>query len=440
MEYRKFEKHISNVLNAEEAHLDIDSLIRDIHLKVERKGRIPVFWLIWTGLLLFSGLAVMVYFSELSAVEPGYKMTINAQPTDCKDGIAASSIVKQLSDKVEKIPEIKQPNKVIVYNAEAKKTINFKKDAQSVSMPIITKPSVFADADAVEVVNHNNNEFTSNIEKTSPLKAIRYNVLSSMNPGKIQINTEKVICPSFSRKGRMYLELAAEAGMFLPLKKLENNASEEGSVYQLRYRNEKTLEGLNAGLYLHLRKENSPVYIKSGISWSRLTERMPLQYSYSRKDTTRGIISITVSQTGDTVTTIYGDIVTERKLSGNKTRHYSLSLWDLPLAVGAEKRFGQWSLGVEAGIMLNLTMKTVGNILATDTSFAAINLSSADFKNTVGVSYFGGVLLGRDFNRAGRIYLAARMRYIPDPFSSDSNPIRQSYNFFGLNLGYLHTF
>ena len=37
---------------------------------------------------------------------------------------------------------------------------------------------------------------------------------------------------------------------------------------------------------------------------------MNLEYSYIKRDTTQGIISITVSQTGDTITTIYGDIIT----------------------------------------------------------------------------------------------------------------------------------
>ena len=80
---------------------------------------------------------------------------------------------------------------------------------------------------------------------------------------------------------------------------------------------------------------------------------MPLTYSYTRKDTTQGIISVTVSQTGDTITYIYGDIIQERKISGNKTKYYSISLLDLPMAIGAEKRFGSWFAGVEAGLSLN---------------------------------------------------------------------------------------
>jgi len=167
---------------------------------------------------------------------------------------------------------------------------------------------------------------------------------------------------------------------------------------------------------------------------------MPLSYSYSRKDTTQGIISVTVSQTGDTITYIYGDIIQDRKISGNKTRHYSISMLDIPISAGVEKRYGRWSAGVEGGLVFNVSMKSSGSILASDTSFVNLDISSNHFKSSLGLSYFGGIHIGRDFHKAGRLFLAARARYIPESFSSDQNRIRQTYHFIGLNLGYVYTF
>ena len=167
---------------------------------------------------------------------------------------------------------------------------------------------------------------------------------------------------------------------------------------------------------------------------------MDLKYAYTRKDTTQGVISITVSQTGDTITTIYGDIITDRKISGNKVRHYSFSMIDMPVALGVEKEFGSWTAGLEAGAVFNLSLRTSGTILASDTSFVAADLPSANFRQSLGVSYFAGVTLGKDIFRAGRLYLAARARFIPDAFSGDQNRIKQSYNFFGINAGYIYTF
>jgi hypothetical protein len=56
------------------------------------------------------------------------------------------------------------------------------------------------------------------------------------------------------------------------------------------------------------------------------------------------------------------------------------------------------------------------------------------------MSYTGGVFLSRDFNKLGRIMVSLRGRYIPEPFSSPQNRIRQSYHFLGLNVGYVYTF
>jgi hypothetical protein len=167
---------------------------------------------------------------------------------------------------------------------------------------------------------------------------------------------------------------------------------------------------------------------------------MPLDYAYTKRDTTRGIISITQSQSGDTVTVIYGDIIHENKISGRKTSHHHFTLIDVPVSLGFEKSFGSWSAGIEGGIVLNLAMKASGQILASDTSFTAIDQPIEAYKSRLGLSYFGGLFITRSIDRVGKFYIALRGRYMPNSFSSEFNRIRQSYHILGLNAGYVYSF
>ena len=250
----------------------------------------------------------------------------------------------------------------------------------------------------------------------------------------------KINCPTFGNSRRISIALVPEVGVFLPMKQLTNTSPENNTVFGLREKDEISLEGLSAGLFAQVRMENIPIYVKVGASMSRLTEQMRLNYAYTRQDTSRGIISITQSQTGDTITAIYGDIITERKFSGNKTRHYTLSLADLHVGIGTEKRMGNWFAGIEGGAILNVSLSSSGSILATDTSFVGLDLVPNQFKGSIGWSYYGALTFGRDFSEHSRAYLSLQARMNPSSFSTDAGMTRQSYDFVGLNIGYVHSF
>lgn len=444
MEYNTFEQHISGSLRSEEVTLDIQGLIDDIHGK-KKKRRTGFIWL-WAvlGMVLLGSGTILVS-----------KMVNKDIPSQ----LASEELM--VNNAVTNISEVKPENNILNNSPIANNNhIPTKKNIKVSSEWMVTdsdhisvdkdmaSTSVLDENMAVEKLENSMNIYETNLSEMAQRKINLTAALENKNILSIQaienkppfIGRDKIVCPTFSNNGKLYLEIIPELGAFLPIKNLENSSVEPNNVFTKRNTDEKSLEGLNAGLYLRLSKEKSPFYIKAGLSWSRLSEKMPLTYSYTRKDTTQGIISVTVSQTGDTITYIYGDIIQERKISGNKTKHYSISMLDLPMAVGAEKRFGSWFAGIEAGLYLNLSMKSTGNLLASDTSFVSIDTPVEYFKRSIGLSYFGGIHVGKEFKNAGRIFLAARARFIPESFSTDQNRIRQTYQFAGLNLGYVYTF
>ena len=287
--------------------------------------------------------------------------------------------------------------------------------------------------DHVNVPDHPGS-VTSMIYPQIKLLPIKYQLFQNVLPD-FAMDARKDECPVFGKPSPFRLELIPEVGGFLPIKQLMNRSGEINEVYSLRDQGERTLEGLQAGLYGRITHRDIPVYLQTGILYSRISEKMDLAYSYVRSDTTRGVISVTVSQMGDTITTIYGDIVTETQVNGRTIRHHFHRFLDLPLMLGYQHRGRYVDIGIEAGALINVFMRSSGYILDTPESFVNLNEQSP-FKSRLGVSYVAGVNVSKPVG-IGSVYLALRYRHIPDNITVEQASIQQTYRQVGLNLGYI---
>lgn len=474
MEYKKFENHMADVLRHDQAEIDIDAFILDLH-KPKKHRRYPVWWWV-SSIMLTAIVGGAIYLSEGEAPQAN-KYVHNSNKTNASDDIYTKSTVttgqsaistNDISNQLNNIPNPQSVTDTkshqIVSRISSESHINGTRKSKKNVIPsysntsqpnskkskgfenFITVPNADTRNPNSQIGSIPDGQTTLNLQNTlaskglvniSPLAFSPEN-LSSSFLGKIK--SGNVICPTFQKKGKFALDIIPEIGYFRPLKRLEYDGNEPNNIYDLRNQYESTLEGLNAGLYARVSNDKFPLFFQIGTSFSRMTEKMPLDYSYTKRDTTRGIISITQSQSGDTVTVIYGDIIHENKISGRKISHHHFTMVDVPVSLGFEKSFGQWSAGVEGGISINLALRASGQILASDTSFTAIDQPVEAYKNRLGLNYFGGLFVSRSFDRAGKFYLSVRGRYIPDSFSSDYNRIRQSYHILGLNVGYLYSF
>ena len=246
----------------------------------------------------------------------------------------------------------------------------------------------------------------------------------------------KINCPSFNQ-AHWRLALVPEIGYFAPNKTLESKRSDASQGFEERQKYEETLEGINLGLYTMLVRDKLPFYLKAGILYSRITERTDLEYNYTLPDTTIGIISQTVSANGDSITTIMGPIISEKTFTGKNRQHSYIHLFDLPVSVGYNTYLGGFDVGLEVGVKFNLMTKANGNLLISQSEYT--NLAFHEYyKKRIGLSYFGGVMIGRNFGRFGDFYLAPRFTYYPNDFSNSINAISQKYVTMGVNVGYVY--
>ena len=246
----------------------------------------------------------------------------------------------------------------------------------------------------------------------------------------------KINCPSFENPS-WHMALIPEIGIFLPKKTLSQNSFEESADFLQRLESESTLEGIELGLYGMLVRDNLPFYLKAGLSYSRISERMNLEYEYIEKDTMLGIISTTVSGNGDTITHIYGDIVSETTFKGSNRQHHYIHLFDVPVSIGYTTYIAGLDVGIEGGIKVNFMTRATGNLLTSATEYTNLSLNRL-FKNRIGISYFGGLMLGRNFGRFGDIYIAPRFNYYPNEFNNQNNNVSQKYFTIGLNAGVVY--
>lgn len=458
MDYKAFEKRIAEQLGNNEEPLDTEAFIAQLHKDKKRRNR----WWLWFLIFLSSGSAgygIYMLYTGNHTTDNNFSKISNQ---DSNTSIVA-----------------KDNHASLPIKTEAETNLSYALSAGNTSQDYTSSQRILLPENPVKTAFIRNNTFmtqNNNVQKPNPIqdKAQNHtNEVSKENDGQrtpentfetstsyatgilpllptvihnfnsdyqFNLSGDNILCPDFSSGSKFIFEIIPEAGVFLPIKSIKSLQAEPLGFLGKRQHEEQSLEGLNLGLYGKLSHSKSPLFLKAGISWSKLTERMRLDYAYTQRDTSKGIISITYSQTGDTITTIIGDIITEKKLSGSKTRHYSFKMWDFPVVFGYEKNWNRWFAGGEIGAVFNASVLSEGHILNSDTSFINLIQPVAQFKTRLDISYTCGIYLGYNLNNHGRIYLNGRMRWIPDDWNNTTSLFSQQYTFAGIYAGYGYTF
>jgi len=451
MNYSEFERQLRVKLNNDQQALDTDALILAIHGNKEKSR--PLFW-VWFGVVLFLLSSAIILFTLLddekiaSAIPTPKIKEVNSTLSNLEHNELNSEKSDVISSNFESIPHNDDNHQSTIFkprNDAPHADINSSyKKTKSKSLLENNYSEVQSSNQETRGLSNEESQWVPSVAKQNELIQLaklpnNFSTLNSIYTPSLSIFRKKVECPDFSRKKLFYFELIPEIGLFKPLKTLSQNSAEPSQLFDLRNENEKSLEGLQAALYGIIGLNKLPFYIKTGVSYSRISEKMNLAYEYTRLDTTQGIISITRSQTGDTLTVIYGDIITESNISGNQVRHHYFHMLDIPINLGylypiAEK----WTLTAEVGLQFNFYMKSSGNILVTPITF---DEASRDYyRPSVGLGYNASLGVRRSITDRTDLNLNARWVSFPNSFSHDANPVIQSYNMLGLHAAWIIKF
>lgn len=433
MNLQNFENVVRSGLRNQEVPLDTDKLITNLFSPQKPARRIAFFWWFTGMITILSGIGIFLFIKgqgngqlmekscdKIVVEEAKIKRAAFSTP-----GIVDSERDNQLisSDRNQKekfatltsehIHNNSKINKKNLHNSVAGQVGESTKEIITASLTNETFPNQIIET----------SEKISSLSIKSPVSLEK-----PKRPGR-----KKVECPTFSNKKKISMFVQPEFGMSIPQKTLTENIPDNSEATAYRKSHEKTLEGIHAGLVAGCFIGSTPLYVYTGLGYSRLTEKLDLTYQYTRLDTTFGIISITQSQTGDTVTVVYGDIVTESTISGQKIKHHQFQSFDIPLCVGYQFALGQkWNANIEGGILFNISLKATGQILQ----------SLHDFKPVIKNEYHSSLGLGYRLG-AGIEYLAfpslgiglqARVQGYGKSFSNMNAGFQQKYIIPGGNL------
>lgn len=500
MKYLDFEKHIKNELQNSEENVQMDALLNSLNLGKEKtKSKGFAFWMLLPFLLLAISIAAWRYLDTQSMEQTGSLLSMSASnsteiedaaledkierinsngsaafesnehnernTSDLKSAIdnslinanhksnnsnVASTDLSDISIESEKVVNIVTAYNSIKHEEKEVKVDQIKNSKlnNSYAKLDLAKNEILGGDDIHTSNGYNDDDEISplnssdiKIDKVRSLLLIEEleNPLEVLNENDLDENLfsrMKINCPSFDMP-RWHMALIPEVGLFYPIKTLENTSVEESAVFNERSSSETTLEGIELGLFGMIVRDHLPVYLKAGVSYSRISERMELDYEYTVLDTTIDIISSTISGNGDTITHIYGDVITETTYKGSNRQHHYIHLFDIPISLGYRTYFAGLDIGIEAGVKVNFMTRATGNLLVSQKDYTNLSLNKL-FKNRIGMSYFGGLMIGRNFGRFGDIFIAPRFTYFPNNFNNQENTINQKYFNIGLNAGVIY--
>jgi hypothetical protein len=483
MRYREFENQIKQSLEEDEAELDIGALQASIQTRMERKRRYLIIWIVGLGLGFASILGLwltrnnyefmntadlQVNRKEKAVSVRNYTSTqinLKKEVLSNTPNISINDKVENTIEKTDLIVPQSQSSKIYDHNqiqspspiVQEKNTnsINFEKEILALKNNTMVSENLEKNSsDNNRLVETESNKDVINDGRSSQktnegghdfkaqlflpfLPQYSIGKVNSMN--EMKFKSKEIICPTFGKRSNIVLSLIPEIGYFIPKKKLEVKQPDlPNGVFSLRYDNEQSLEGISVGAHLKVSRNDLPYYIKGGVVMSRIAEKMRLSYTTIKRDTTIGIISITKSPSGDTITTIYGPIIKETETSGINTKHYYLHLFDIPVSIGIEQKIGGFKLNAEVGAAFNVGLSSTGNILTTDDKYEDVK-QGGRFRSSIGINYFGSFGVEMPVNEKLSLQANLRGRYLPTDFTRADGTISQRYNTIGVNIGMVYS-
>lgn len=234
-------------------------------------------------------------------------------------------------------------------------------------------------------------------------------------------------------------DLKLSGGMSSIAKNLDLKDSIFNQNY-LKNRNETetSLDARHFGLELSAHHK-SGFGISTGLNHTTITERFDFRYATSNSNSIYAPKFLRIISS-DTLP-IY-DLVANNQTAIHRLKIYNrYHLLDLPILFSYQYNSNKWNFGIQAGALLNLSLKIRGKILDEENILLAIHSKENKiFKARVGVGYLFGASVRRNINSKLAIGLTANYRIYPNDFTLSNYDLKQNYSLLGANLEVIYSF
>lgn len=484
MKWPLFENKIKDELSSHRSEVDIDALWSTIEPEVDainqskRKRRFIIFWFLLAGVLMLGGGIGGYYFlnndkvtektiiagnnSEEKTIEEKQEQNLNTDKTINNIQEGDKETVKTIDNQsaiiTAKNNSIKNDNSTSNKNQTIEKK-NSNTPNNSNSKNLNNNQKTIADDDShFETSNTQDNDKTisKNIleenqkEKTAYLIPIKKLGTLAIPLFKIKTTTPQLDIPDLNKdlaeettsptppdkKGKRHpmdkkdlrFSFGAYGGISYANRNLSVNDIAANDLLKIRESSEKQLETTHAGLQFSMRHQ-SGFDLATGIQYTRMVERFNYNQNITELDSIDGVLYYAVNPNNDTLA-IMGTVPHTTITDIRKEYYNKYTMFDIPVIVGYYRENDEWAFGAQAGIFANISLKTEGQFLSSETT--STDMKDL-FKSSVGLSYHAGISVDRKLNKNIGIGISPYFRYFPKNFAKTDYGISQKYTLIGIN-------
>lgn len=465
---------MKNDIHKYETNVDVDEIWGAIEPEVDainkrrRKRRTLLIWLSAGASALGLGLLLLAYFSDVPTSDNNENNT-----SQVKSEIAENSS-KTLTNTIANIPteeytaeenySTETAQNIDVQNV--KSNLTEKSSSQKSSRIVATGKKANALKNHKLIVNENaihniekhspknhvlstvtENEKVEKASKTSfiPTQLLNTSNLSFLEVVKLPIDMEfdfipKSLNESSSKKLSFVFDIGLNYGAGLLQRKLtEKTANTATELLQLRRTSERMLEQQHYGFAAKLTHE-AGLSLTSGIRQAVITELYTNNNIAIETDSIWGVKKRVIQLSGDTVD-IEGAVFVTRTYEYEKQVYNRYKMIDIPFILGYERAVNNWSIGVQGGAILNLSLATSGQVRSTETSDLDVKANQADiYKSKVGLSVYGGLRFAHHFDNGLLLCLSPHLQIYTQDFTVTNYALQQKYAVYGLEVGASYQF
>ncbi len=236
------------------------------------------------------------------------------------------------------------------------------------------------------------------------------------------------------------LGLEIQGGAAFTNRTLSLNNSENQTYLNRRAATESVLETVQLGASVEF-QHRSGFSIRTGMQWSRIAEKYQIEETTTVANIENTLVSYSLNMNQDTVNRTYDDIVRTSTITTTREGFNRYRLLDIPLLLGYHLKNENWSVGLETGILTNLSLSTKGYIYDENNELIDLATSQASFyKSSVGIGFYVGVTGRVALTDNTQITISPFYRKNAGSFTLSEGLLAQKYGWLGLNLGMRYGF
>ena len=241
------------------------------------------------------------------------------------------------------------------------------------------------------------------------------------------IKSTIIICPTVRGRSNFNpdwgLELFASPNYSF---KSVTNVSASQQYLDKKDSSEQMQIGYSAGFRL-VKPLNDHILLKTGFQYSQMNQK----FTYRNENE----IKLIIRSPGDTV--IVTDTSTLQQIGYSvKTIHNHYRSIDIPLTLGYQFGNDDLSLGINAGVIFNITSWYQGEIL--DTSLTSVpigKVSNSIYKSNIGLGLYSSISVMKRINENAQLFFEPYFRYNLSNMTNSQSPYNQRFQVGGLALG-----